>query len=180
MEESGIVIGAIELGISTTQLESARDESLKRLGLIAFIEMVLVALFSLGLGSYLTRQLARLEHAARAVAEGELGHQVEVSGSDEIAQTIHSFNRMSLQLHGSFKELTQSESLYRESQERLDGLVASLFEGVRARVSSASRNAWPRRQSRHTWRSEMERRLATSAMVCSSTIRNSTTIAARR
>ncbi len=130
IEESEVVVGIIELGISTTQLQSTQTSSLKRLGLIAVIEMLLVALFSLGLGNYLTRQLARLENAARAVAEGGLGHQVEESGSDEIAQTIYSFNKMSLKLHGNFQDLTESEARYRESQQRLDGLVASLFEGV--------------------------------------------------
>ncbi len=121
---------SVELGLSTTQLQSTQTASLKRLGLIALVEMLLVALFSLGLGSYLTRQLARLENAARTVAEGELGHQVDESGSDEIAQTIHSFNKMSLQLHDNFKKVTDSEARLLESQQRLDGLVASLFEGV--------------------------------------------------
>jgi|GEM_PF-1096883 len=130
LHESVTPIGSIELGISTAELESIREQSLQRLGLIAGIEMILVALFSLMLGQYLTRELARLEDAARTVASGELGHQVEVDGTDEIARTIRSFNDMSRRVQDSYQELQQSEALYRSSQQRLDGLVASLLEGV--------------------------------------------------
>ncbi|MEE2857243.1 MAG: ATP-binding protein [Planctomycetota bacterium] len=128
--ESVTPIGLIELGISTAELESIREQSLQRLGLIAGIEMILVAMFSLMLGQYLTRELARLEDAARTVASGALGHQVEVAGTDEIARTIRSFNDMSRRVQDSYHELQQSETLYRSSQQRLDGLVASLLEGV--------------------------------------------------
>ncbi len=128
--ESVTPIGSIELGISTAELENIRKESLQRLGLIAGIEMILVAMFSLMLGQYLTRELARLEAAARTVASGALGHQVEVAGTDEIARTIRSFNDMSRRVQDSHQKIRQREALYRSSQERLDGLVASLLEGV--------------------------------------------------
>ncbi|MBT5739352.1 MAG: response regulator [Planctomycetes bacterium] len=124
------VVGSIELGISTAELEMIREQSLQRLAMIAVIEMLLVALFSLALGNYLTGELARLETAARTVADGDLGHQVDVTGTDEIARTIRSFNDMSRRVQGSYQELQQSEILYRSSQQRLDGLVASLLEGV--------------------------------------------------
>lgn len=124
------VVGSIELGISTAELEMIREQSLQRLAMIAVIEMLLVALFSLVLGNYLTGELARLDTAARTVADGDLGHQVDVTGTDEIARTIRSFNDMSRRVQGSYQELQQSELLYRSSQQRLDGLVASLLEGV--------------------------------------------------
>lgn len=130
LNKAGSRVGSIELGISTVELENIRRESLQRLGLIAVIEMILVAIFSLVLGEYLTRELARLENAAQAVAAGDLGHQVEVSGTDEISRTIRSFNDMSQRVQNSYQELEQSEALYRSSQLRLDGLVASLMEGV--------------------------------------------------
>jgi two-component system cell cycle sensor histidine kinase/response regulator CckA len=130
LPESNQVLGVIELGISTDELDRLQKESLQRLGFIALVEMILVALFSLALGNYLTGELARLETAARTVADGDLGHQVEVTGTDEIARTIRSFNDMSRRVQGSYQELEQSELLYRSSQQRLDGLVASLLEGV--------------------------------------------------
>ena len=130
LPESNQVLGVIELGISTDALDRLQKDALQRLGLIALVEMILVALFSLALGNYLTGELARLETATRTVAEGDLGHQVEVTGTDEIARTIRSFNDMSRRVEGSYRELQQSELLYRSSQQRLDGLVASLLEGV--------------------------------------------------
>lgn len=54
---------------------------------IAGIEIILSALFSLVLGTYLTRQLASLKAASQSIAAGELGHQVPMHGRDEIAQT---------------------------------------------------------------------------------------------
>ncbi|MDE0960338.1 MAG: ATP-binding protein [Planctomycetota bacterium] len=130
LKESEQVVGSIELGISTDELDRLRNDSLQRLGLIALVEMCLVALFSLMLGNYLTRELARLETASRTVADGDLGHQVEVTGTDEIARTIRSFNDMSSRVQVSYQELEQSEVLYRSSQQRLAGMVASLLEGV--------------------------------------------------
>jgi len=130
LKQFGDLVGSIELGISTAELKMIREQSLQRLAMIALVEMILVALFSLALGNYLTGELARLETAARTVADGDLGHQVDVTGTDEIARTIRSFNDMSRRVQGSYQELQQSELLYRSSQQRLDGLVASLLEGV--------------------------------------------------
>jgi signal transduction histidine kinase/ActR/RegA family two-component response regulator len=130
LKQFGDLVGSIELGISTAELKMIREQSLQRLAMIALVEMILVALFSLALGNYLTGELARLETAARTVADGDLGHQVDVTGTDEIARTIRSFNDMSRRVQSSYQELQQSELLYRSSQQRLDGLVASLLEGV--------------------------------------------------
>ncbi|QKQ26685.1 PAS domain S-box protein [Candidatus Reidiella endopervernicosa] len=62
---------------------------------IALSEMVLVALFSLVFGSFLTRQLLALTTGAERLSAGELGYQLEVKGSDELAQTAVAFNAMS-------------------------------------------------------------------------------------
>jgi PAS domain S-box-containing protein len=102
--EGGVVYAWIELGLSTAELSRLQAEAQRQNTVIALIEMFLVALFSILLGNYLTRELERLGRAARAVAAGELGHQVLVRGNDELAQTIISFNHMSRRVKELYEE----------------------------------------------------------------------------
>nr|WP_242508552.1 ATP-binding protein [Rhodocyclus purpureus] len=56
--------------------------------------MLLVALFSFILGTYLTRQLLSLRNASQTIAGGDLSREVAVIGNDEIAETAAAFNHM--------------------------------------------------------------------------------------
>ena len=65
---------------------------------IAIIEIILVGIFSLLLGNYLTGQLEGLRKGAKHITNGDLGYQIPVTGSDELAETAMAFNHMSLQV----------------------------------------------------------------------------------
>ena len=98
IQESNTRYGRIEIGLSTTHINTIVSDARRKAGTIALIEMVLVALFSLALGTYLTRQLSGLNDASLRIANGELGYQLPVRGNDELAHTTRAFNRMSKQL----------------------------------------------------------------------------------
>lgn len=95
IEVSGVKFGLVEIGLSNQVLDTLVAASTKRMLSIAAVEIILVAVFGYFLGSILTRQLARLRSGARRVAAGEFGHQMDVVGKDELADTAKSFNKMS-------------------------------------------------------------------------------------
>ncbi|MDH3986209.1 MAG: PAS domain S-box protein [Gammaproteobacteria bacterium] len=96
--ESNSHYGRIEIGLATGHIENIISAAIKNASAIALLEMALVALFSLALGTYLTRQLYSLTQAANRIASGDIGHQVDILGSDELAQTAKAFNHMSREL----------------------------------------------------------------------------------
>ena len=98
ISESNSHYGRIEIGLSTTHINDILSDARQKAGTIALLEMLLVALFSLALGTYLTRQLYSLTKAAKNVGRGEYGYQLDIKGEDELAQAAKAFNRMSMEL----------------------------------------------------------------------------------
>lgn len=92
--ESGERFGQVQLGISTSQMQQVLANAERWSISIAAVEMVLVALFSFVLGTYLTLQLAHLRRAAKSVTELDLTVEVPVKGKDEVADVGRAFNTM--------------------------------------------------------------------------------------
>ena len=106
---AGVAFGRIELGVSAADAVK-RIEEARRFGIsLVALELLLVALFSWLLGSYLMRQLRDLSEGAHQVAAGALGLQIKVRSRDEIGATALAFNRMSSQLAKGYAELAAKE-----------------------------------------------------------------------
>jgi signal transduction histidine kinase/DNA-binding response OmpR family regulator len=116
----GETFGYVEMGIDVSYLQETFARARQWSLLIAAIEMALVALFSFMLGTYLTRQLARLEEGARRLASGELGYHVALTGNDELAVTTRSFNQMSSQLFEDQLKRREYEQLLIKAREAAD------------------------------------------------------------
>ncbi|MCP5080019.1 MAG: PAS domain S-box protein [Psychromonas sp.] len=106
--EGGVVYGKIEIGLSTAPIEQTLSEAQHWAIIIASIEVTLVAFFSFIIGTYLTRRLLQLREASEEIARAGPGHQIEVTGKDEIADVAHAFNQMSSTLANNYKELSKS------------------------------------------------------------------------
>jgi len=126
--EGGAVYGRVELGLDINSLRETIVEAQRRSATIAASEMGLVALFSLILGTYLTRQLRVLTIAAKDIADGNLDIQVEVKGKDEIAEVSGAFNLMASNL----KEASERRDQY---ERELESLNKSLEDRVKQRTS---------------------------------------------
>ena len=87
IEVDGYFFGNVQIGLSTQEMYLVMREARNELILIALTEMVLVAIFSLLLGVYLTRQLDLLQKGADSIASGDLGYTLSVVGNDELADT---------------------------------------------------------------------------------------------
>lgn len=134
IEVAGVIFGRVEIGLEVAAFRALLDEARLKAIAIALLEMGLVALFSLLLGTYLTRQLRQLRRAASRVVEEGPGFQLPVIGSDDLAQTLVAFNDMSARLAQAMgaqdrvlaelrHQITQREALAAELR-----LTAQAFE----------------------------------------------------
>ncbi len=106
--EAGIGYGVIELGLSTRAIQGVFSEAEKWATGIAVLEVLLVAVFSFILGSYLTRHLQQLQAASQTITDSGPGHQLSVTGRDEIAEVAKAFNAMSSSLQNTYAEVQDS------------------------------------------------------------------------
>ncbi|WP_415897687.1 sensor histidine kinase [Neptuniibacter sp. QD72_48] len=124
ISEGGQVYGRVELGLDINSLNKTIEEAEQRSALIAAIEMGLVALFSLILGTYLTRQLKVLTQAAEVISVGDFEIKVPVKGQDEVADVAIAFNAMASNLHEASARRDEFEiqlkELNRSLEERVD------------------------------------------------------------
>lgn len=98
IEVEGKVYGVVELGLSTEYIDTLLAQARRSAFGLAGTEIILVAIFSLILGNYLTRQLSLLETAAEVIAREGPGHTVEINSNDEIGAVARAFNIMSARL----------------------------------------------------------------------------------
>ncbi len=105
-------LGQIQFGIDVSPIQQAIAKTRQWTLSISLVEMLLVAIFSYVLGTYLTRQLSKLRNASHAIAQGRLDHKLQVVGNDEVADTTLSFNQMAAQLQAA-EEARQADAAQR-------------------------------------------------------------------
>ncbi|HYW31928.1 MAG TPA: HAMP domain-containing protein, partial [Gemmatimonas sp.] len=71
----------------------------------------LVTLVSLWMAARLTRSLVALADGADAVAQGNLGHRMQVTGEDEVARVGTAFNQMTTNLERTLALLAQRQAI---------------------------------------------------------------------
>ena len=94
ISEGGKTYGWVEVGFSINPILAVIANAQQWSITIASLEMILVALFSLALGRYLTNKLTTLREAANQVSRGELTTQINVKGRDEVDEVATAFNQM--------------------------------------------------------------------------------------
>ena len=126
--------GSIELGFNVGALESIRRDASRLMLSVASIEIILVGIFGLIIGSLFTRQLVELKKGAQKLADGDLGHTIFTRGNDELSETAKSFNRMSLSFAKYVRELKTAKDTAVVDQKRTESLlidgIQSLSQGV--------------------------------------------------
>ena len=98
MNVSGQEFGRIQFGIDVAPLQALITKTRNWTFSISLLEILLVAVFSSILGTYLTRQLLLLRNASQTIASCNLSHDLEVIRNDELAETTAAFNHMVSQL----------------------------------------------------------------------------------
>ncbi len=126
--------GFVDIGLETKFLHATLVEAAKWMLFVAGVQLILVGLLGISLGSALTNQLTALKDAAQRVAAGGLGFQTGVQGDNELANVARSFNTMSSSLALLVRGLKQARidaEKEREAAESiLQDVVLNLSEGV--------------------------------------------------
>ncbi|MCJ8304210.1 PAS domain S-box protein [Shewanella sp.] len=136
--ESGFVFGRVELGISIHEFDQFLARATTRFSSIAGLEMLLVALFSWLLGSYLTKNLSELKRASKRILQGETGVQIPVNSHDEIGQTTLAFNRMIEKIEKNAQELESANiRLSTILEAAVDGFIIIDTQGIIVQVNPA-------------------------------------------
>ena len=81
--------------------------------LTAVFTVLIAATLGLAVTRSITRPLAGLVEGSKALARGELQHQVSVAGNDELARLGHVFNDTARRLHDLYATLQSSEDRLR-------------------------------------------------------------------
>lgn len=136
--ESGFMFGHVELGISIHEFDLFLAKATTRFSSIAGLEMLLVALFSWLLGSYLTKNLSELKRASKRILQGETGVQIPVNSHDEIGQTTRAFNRMIEKIEKNAQELESANiRLSTILEAAVDGFIIIDTKGIIVQVNPA-------------------------------------------
>jgi len=112
-----VVFGKIQTGYSVAQFNELYDNARSQTIVIATTEIILVAIFSFFLGTYLTSQLSSLKQAAEQISNGNYLVNIQARGNDEIATTINAFNQMADRLDKLWNEQNTSYQLIQAVQE---------------------------------------------------------------
>jgi len=104
-------------------LESVQ-QTRRQLYLVLSITGLLILLIASVLGWYATRRisrsLAKLDAGAQALARGEFGYEIELSGNDELADLATAFNCAAQQLQKFYDDIKHSEAYLVDSKAKLE------------------------------------------------------------
>lgn len=102
---------------------------------VAVIELLLVALFSLLLGHFLTRKLDQLKAYAERIADGDLTKSIDVVGNDEVDKVAKAFEWMRLSvLNAQNMLLNSKQNLENEVEHRTKELTQAKASAEEALV----------------------------------------------
>ena len=132
-EEGEALYGRVEVGISIEDATKTIADTRKTAAFIALVEMVLVAIFSFILSLYLTRQLKKLQFAAKVISSGNYNHLIPVHSRDELSEVFESFNKMS-------QSLKFSNEVRLDYQQQLELLNANLEIRVKEQTKQLSQS----------------------------------------
>ncbi|GEM_PF-478624 len=93
-DTAGKIVGAIQLATRQKPITSVIDRLVVGFLVVALIGVLLMGAITYFLVKWISRPLEDLLAAARAVAEGDLSHEVPVIARDELGELAQSFNLM--------------------------------------------------------------------------------------
>jgi len=120
---AGSLFGQVGLEISRVEADAALVKTTQLNILIVAAEILLVAVISLTLGWFLTRNLLQLTRGLEAVEQGNLATRVPLGSNDEIGQLATQFNRMTEHLQNSVLELEDVNRRFRDMADNISDWI---------------------------------------------------------
>lgn len=110
-DSRGRVVGSLYVGARESSFLTLVHDFNNRVGLIAFICILLAGLIAIPIARLFIKPIGTLVESNRRLSEGDMGVRVKVSGKGELAALGHSFNAMVETLERIQKELVYKEKL---------------------------------------------------------------------
>jgi diguanylate cyclase (GGDEF)-like protein/PAS domain S-box-containing protein len=111
---AGSLFGQVRLEISRLEADAALARTTQLNILIVMAEILLVAIISLTLGWFLTRNLLRLTSGIEAVEKGNLATRVPIESNDEVGELARQFNLMAEHLQTNVIQLEDMTRRFRD------------------------------------------------------------------
>ncbi|MGF1694171.1 ATP-binding protein [Vibrio lamellibrachiae] len=127
----GTQYGHIDMGFGTAAISSMLETAQKSIVGIASIEVILVAIFSFILGTYLTKSLVRLTTATNMLSEKGPGYQLNDTSKDEFGTLARAFDNMSCKLNKSYTDLKSARAEAENACESKGRFLASMSHEIR-------------------------------------------------
>ena len=120
--------GEVQIGIDVTSVQSSLLQIRNWIIALALLEMVLVALFSFGLGTYLTSQLHSLLQGAKDMlkaipSQNYRSVSIPIKGRDELSELALSFNTLVNTLAEEYENRSGAQDELRELNRLLENKV---------------------------------------------------------
>jgi len=119
-------VADVEQDVAQEHAQALEDvqRTRRQLYLVLPITALLILLIATMLGWYATRRistpLAQLDAGAQALARGEFGYEVELTGNDELSDLARAFNYAAQQLHKFYDDIKRSEAHLADSKAKLE------------------------------------------------------------
>ncbi|USD67799.1 response regulator [Vibrio sp. SCSIO 43136] len=127
----GETYGYVDMGYSTAAIDTLLSQARQSIVSIASLEVLLVAIFSFFLGTYLTKNLVKLANAALTVSKKGPGYQLNLKQNDELGEVAHAFDQMSASLQQNYQELRQARVEAETANESKSRFLASMSHEIR-------------------------------------------------
>ncbi|WKY56770.1 ATP-binding protein [Vibrio sp. SNU_ST1] len=131
IESDGLEYGSISIGFTTSSINSMLTDAKKTISSIALIEVILVAICSFILGTYLTKHLYQLSFAVKKVRTHGPGFQLKIKSDDELGDVVNAFNDMSTSLSKNYTDIKQAREQAEQASESKSRFLASMSHEIR-------------------------------------------------
>ncbi len=128
--EGGQAFGTLYMGLSVSSFQGVMSSAQRWIIGIATIEVLLVAVFSLILGGYLSRQLHAVIEAFEAIYRSGPGEQILVKGNDDLAELSNAFNKMSTRLMESESQLKAALRLAKAGEAKHQAMLSASLDAI--------------------------------------------------
>ena len=127
--------GEVQIGIDVTSVQSSLLQIRNWIIALALLEMVLVALFSFGLGTYLTSQLHSLLQGAKDMLKAIPTHSyksvsIPIKGRDELSELALSFNTLVDTLAEEYENRSGAQDELKKLNRSLENKVKERTEAL--------------------------------------------------
>ena len=101
----------------------AQHGAVRTLAASGLLSLLVAVLLGVAVTRSITQPLASLDSGTRRLAKGDFGHDVTISGNDELAHLAAAFNRTARELEQMYGQVRDSERRFRSLIEKASDLI---------------------------------------------------------